>query len=161
MNSTTRVIVALGLSVGIVYLGIRYNGSSDKKAAEEKKQQQVAAMEAQQKIMDKLITEDTVVGTGQEAKAGDTVIVNYTGTFDDGKKFDSSYDYGQTFSFPLGAGRVIQGWDLGIPGMKVGGTRQLTIPSELAYGPQGYGSIPPNATLHFKVELVGIEKPTQ
>src|SRR5215212_10255379 len=98
---------------------------------------------------------DTKVGTGAEAKAGQTVSVHYTGTLTDGKKFDSSKDRGQPFNFPLGAGRVIKGWDEGVAGMKVGGVRKLTIPSNLGYGAQGAGGvIPPNATLVFDVDLL-------
>ena len=100
---------------------------------------------------------DQVVGTGDVAVAGKTVSVHYTGWLENGKKFDSSVDRGQPFSFPLGAGRVIKGWDEGVQGMKVGGKRKLTIPSELGYGSRGAGGvIPPNATLIFDVELLGI-----
>lgn len=102
--------------------------------------------------------EDTVVGDGTEAKAGDTVSVHYTGWLDDGTKFDSSKDRHQAFEFPLGAGRVIKGWDEGVAGMKVGGTRKLTIPPELGYGERGAGNvIPPYSTLIFEVELLGIK----
>ena len=101
---------------------------------------------------------DTKVGTGAEAKAGQTVSVHYTGTLTDGKKFDSSKDRGQPFSFPLGAGRVIKGWDEGVAGMKVGGVRRLTIPPQLGYGASGAaGVIPPNATLLFEVELLDVK----
>jgi FKBP-type peptidyl-prolyl cis-trans isomerase len=106
----------------------------------------------------KLETEDVTVGTGREAKAGDTVHVQYTGTLMDGKKFDSSYDHGgDPFKFTLGKGEVIKGWDQGVVGMKVGGKRKLRIPSGLGYGAQGSGSIPPNAGLLFDVELVSID----
>ena len=98
-------------------------------------------------------------GAGAEAKNGDTVTVHYTGTLENGTKFDSSLDRGTPFSFTLGTGEVIQGWDLGVLGMKVGEKRKLTIPSELGYGPQGAGGvIPPNATLIFEVELLGINQ---
>ena len=100
---------------------------------------------------------DQVVGTGEVAVAGKTVNVHYTGWLENGKKFDSSVDRGQPFSFPLGAGRVIKGWDEGVQGMKIGGKRKLTIPSDLGYGPRGAGGvIPPNATLIFDVELLGV-----
>jgi FKBP-type peptidyl-prolyl cis-trans isomerase FkpA len=106
--------------------------------------------------------EDTVTGTGAEAVAGRAVRVHYTGWLHDagaphgrGAKFDSSKDRGQPFAFDLGAGRVIRGWDEGVQGMKVGGTRVLTIPPELGYGVRGAGGvIPPNATLVFEVELL-------
>ena len=100
---------------------------------------------------------DEKVGTGAEAKAGQQVSVHYTGTLTNGTKFDSSKDRNQPFEFPLGAGRVIKGWDEGVAGMKVGGVRKLTIPAALGYGAQGAGGvIPPNATLLFEVELLGV-----
>ena len=102
--------------------------------------------------------DDLKVGTGAEAKAGQTVSVHYTGWLTDGKKFDSSVDRKQPFEFPLGMGRVIKGWDEGVQGMKVGGKRKLTIPAALGYGSRGAGgAIPPNATLTFDVELLGIK----
>ncbi len=100
---------------------------------------------------------DVVVGTGEVAVAGKTATVHYTGWLTNGKKFDSSVDRGQPFSFPLGAGRVIKGWDEGVQGMKVGGKRKLTIPPDLGYGARGAGGvIPPNATLVFDVELLAV-----
>lgn len=107
--------------------------------------------------VDKLIILDETVGTGVEAVAGKKVTVNYVGTLTDGTKFDSSYDRGTPFPFTLGAGGVIAGWDQGVAGMKVGGKRKLTIPSSLAYGPQGNGPIPGGATLIFEIELLGVE----
>jgi FKBP-type peptidyl-prolyl cis-trans isomerase len=103
-----------------------------------------------------LVIEDLVVGTGATAVAGDTVTVNYVGTLTNGTKFDSSYDRGQTFSFRVGAGSVIAGWDQGVPGMKVGGKRRLTIPPSLGYGSQAAGPIPANSTLVFEIDLVSI-----
>ena len=114
--------------------------------------------------MSQLQITDTTVGTGAEAVKGKTVVVHYTGWLYDpaasnnrGKKFDSSVDRGQPFTFPLGAGRVIKGWDEGVAGMKVGGKRTLVIPPGMAYGSRGAGGvIPPDATLLFDVELLGV-----
>jgi len=102
--------------------------------------------------------EDLKVGDGTEAVAGKKVTVHYTGTLTDGKKFDSSVDRKQPFTFNLGAGQVIRGWDVGVAGMKVGGKRKLTIPPNMGYGERGAGNvIPPNATLLFDVELLKVE----
>jgi FKBP-type peptidyl-prolyl cis-trans isomerase FkpA len=109
-----------------------------------------------------LTYEDKIEGMGAEAAAGNNVDVHYTGWLQNadgsaGKRFDSSKDRGDPFHFALGAGQVIKGWDEGVQGMKVGGTRVLTIPANLGYGPRGAGGvIPPNATLIFEVELLGV-----
>ena len=104
-----------------------------------------------------LEVEDLDVGTGAEATVGDNLVVHYEGRFVDGDIFDSSYDRDQTFSFTLGVRQVISGWDEGLVGMRVGGTRQLTIPPSMANGVNGTNSIPPGATLIFEVELVDIQ----
>ncbi len=106
-----------------------------------------------------LEVEDITVGMGQAAQSGDAIFVHYTGWLASGKKFDSSRDRGAPFSFRLGSGQVIQGWDRGLVGMQVGGVRRLTIPPEQGYGDRevGGGLIPPNSTLIFEVELLSIE----
>ena len=106
-----------------------------------------------------LEVEDITVGVGQAAQSGDTISVHYTGWLASGKKFDSSRDRGTPFSFRLGSGQVIQGWDRGLIGMQVGGVRRLTIPPDQGYGNRdvGGGLIPPNSTLIFEVELLSIE----
>ena len=107
---------------------------------------------------DGLVIEELKVGTGPVAKAGQTVTVNYTGWLTNGQKFDSSVDRNEPFTFHLGAGEVIKVWDEGVQGMKVGGKRKLTIPPSLGYGARGAGGvIPPNATLIFEVELLGVK----
>jgi FKBP-type peptidyl-prolyl cis-trans isomerase len=100
---------------------------------------------------------DLETGQGEEARPGKTVDVHYTGWLENGTKFDSSLDRGRPFSFRLGGGQVIRGWDEGVAGMKIGGKRRLTIPADLGYGARGAGGvIPPNATLIFEVELLGV-----
>ena len=106
---------------------------------------------------DGLVVQDITLGTGPEVKAGDTVVMNYIGTLQDGTKFDSSYDRNQPFTTQIGVGQVIQGWDEGVPGMMVGGKRKLIIPPALGYGNQAVGTIPPNSTLVFEVELLQIK----
>ncbi len=122
-------------------------------AAQEKKEKVVTTSSG-------LKYEDIKEGKGTAAKKGDTVAVHYTGWLKDGKKFDSSKDSGKPFSFQLGAGKVIKGWDEGVQGMKEGGVRKLIIPSQLAYGERGSGGvIPPNAELTFEVELLKVKGP--
>jgi FKBP-type peptidyl-prolyl cis-trans isomerase len=105
----------------------------------------------------KITKEDLAIGTGEEAKTGDTVSVNYKGSLTNGKQFDSSYDRKEPFSFTIGKGEVIKGWDEGVVGMKIGGKRKLTIPPELGYGSNAQGEIPANSTLVFEVELLTVK----
>jgi FKBP-type peptidyl-prolyl cis-trans isomerase len=162
MNKTIILsVVFVVLAVVIIWGGAWYVGqmqtaqSQQDALSAQVEAQQAAASQSQ--LMQNLKIEDVTVGTGAVAQAGDNVTVQYTGTLDDGSKFDSSYDHGQAFTFPLGAGKVIKGWDLGVVGMRVGGKRNLTIPPELGYGGNGFPPvIPPNATLHFVIELVAV-----
>jgi FKBP-type peptidyl-prolyl cis-trans isomerase FkpA len=109
-------------------------------------------------MAEELMIEELAAGNGTEATSGKTVDVHYTGWLTTGQKFDSSVDRGKPFSFKLGAGQVIKGWDEGVKGMKVGGKRKLTIPPKMAYGERGFpGAIPPNSTLVFEVELLGVK----
>jgi FKBP-type peptidyl-prolyl cis-trans isomerase FkpA len=104
-----------------------------------------------------LVIEDLTVGTGQVAATGNTVTVHYVGTLLNGTKFDSSYDRNQPYTFRLGVGAVIAGWDQGVVGMRVGGKRRLTIPPNLAYGNQANGPIPANSTLRFDIDLLNVQ----
>ena len=114
----------------------------------------------QNEIPTQLSGRDEVLGTGTIAAAGDTVTVNYVGALPDGTVFDASANHGQPFAFKLGGGQVIKGWDVGVAGMKVGGTRLLIIPPSFGYGAQAMGSIPANSTLMFEVQLVDVQKPS-
>ena len=140
MNSKVIIIIAVVVIVlGAVFLMKNQMGSGSGGSVTELK------------------IEELKVGTGDEAVAGKPVSVHYTGWLTDGKKFDSSLDRGQPFTFQLGGGQVIRGWDQGVAGMEVGGKRKLTIPSNMGYGERGAGAvIPPNATLVFEVELLKV-----
>lgn len=142
------VVIAVVL-VGILIGGGLISGlfTSTNKAEDTSKAQQEAQMQSK----------DILVGTGDVAVAGKEVTVHYTGTFTDGKKFDSSIDRGEPFKFTLGAGQVIKGWDLGVEGMKVGGKRILVIPPQFGYGANDNGPIPGNSTLLFMIELLGVK----
>lgn len=141
------VIVVLILSVG-AYFQIQNN----KKMLEDLNSNQTADNSESVKI--EILKE----GSGEGAKNGDTISVHYVGMFEDGTKFDSSRDRGEPFSFILGAGKIIRGWDLGVLGMKVGEIRKLTIPPSLGYGANDYGPIPGGSTLIFEIELLQINK---
>ncbi len=148
MKNAQYVIIAL-IVIGAVYALFTYTQKSTVKVLQTKKQMTVT---------NKLLIEDVKEGTGSAVVSGDTVVINYQGTLTNGEEFDSSYKRGVPFETAIGVGRVIQGWDEGVVGMKIGGKRKLTIPSDKAYGEQGIpGAIPPNATLIFTVELVGIK----
>jgi FKBP-type peptidyl-prolyl cis-trans isomerase len=137
----------------LISLALVASGCSGSKSPEERDRK---ASDVTTPVMS-LQIEDTKVGTGPEAVPGKRVSVHYTGTLMDGTKFDSSRDRNEPFEFRLGAGEVITGWDQGVKGMKVGGTRKLTIPPDLAYKSEGSPPvIPPNATLKFDIELLGV-----
>ena len=106
---------------------------------------------------EKLLVDDVVIGIGDSAVAGDTVVVHYIGSLQNGQQFDNSYQKGESFTFTLGEGKVIKGWEQGVIGMQTGGQRILVIPSELGYGENGIGPIPGNATLVFAIELLEIK----
>lgn len=140
-NKTLIILITLLVVAGLVY----YFGFYDREN------------ESLEKDMGPLKIKILEEGTGRGAQNGDTVFVHYTGTLENGTKFDSSLDRGKPFSFVLGSGQVIRGWEQGVLGMKVGEKRILTIAPELAYGSRGIGSmIPPNSTLFFEVELLEI-----
>lgn len=156
--SPVRIAIFIVIAIALLWSGMEYNRQADVKSASER----IAAAEAEQKkmqdLLGKLKITDIKEGTGPAVVSGNQVAVQYTGTLTDGTKFDSSYDRGgQPLEFVVGRGELIQGWDLGILGMKVGGKRNLTIPPELAYGDRAVGPIPPNSTLNFELELVSIK----
>jgi FKBP-type peptidyl-prolyl cis-trans isomerase len=162
MKRSISFILFAVIAVALIWVGVWYDNRSSDQANQAELQQGQAAQQTQTQLMDQLKITDTVVGTGTEAESGDAVSVLYTGTLDNGMVFDASSLHGnQPFPFVLGAGQVIQGWDLGVVGMKVGGTRELTIPPALAYGSQAVGNIPPNSTLHFTVKLLSVSSTQQ
>ena len=148
-------IVALVILIGVVVLLFKFSTPNPEVSDITVDKDKSATNSANTQ---ELKIEDIKVGTGSaEVKSGDTISIHYLGTLENGTKFDSSYDRGQPLETQIGVGRVIQGWDQGVLGMKVGGKRKLTIPPDLGYGAQGVGNvIPPNSTLIFEVELVGI-----
>ncbi len=136
------IILGVALLGGILYIGLNTQNN-----------QEQASPNA-----DGLVIENLKIGSGPAAQNSDILSVNYVGTLLDGTKFDSSYDRNQSFSFVLGQGQVIAGWEQGVLGMKIGGKRKLTIPPSLGYGEYGAGNlIPPNATLIFEIELLSIK----
>lgn len=164
--NVTGTGIAVGLAV-VIALGFLYFGPSlfmSPATTETMAQAENLTVPMQnplqpgQPLPTELTIQDTVVGTGAEAVPGSEVTVNYVGMLPDGTVFDASANHGQPFSFPLGAGAVIPGWDQGVAGMKEGGKRVLVIPPDLAYGAAGAGGvIPPNATLIFEVELLQVK----
>ena len=151
LNVLVYIAVIAAVTVGLIY-ALKSSFASKLNVAQNQNPAQ------NNTVQEELKKEDLVVGKGAEAIDGKTVTVHYTGTLTDGTKFDSSVDRKEPFSFVLGAGEVIQGWDQGVLGMKIGEKRRLTVPSSLGYGPGGYPPvIPPNATLIFEVELLSIQ----
>jgi len=147
------------LVVGLITFGIIYAVNYKSKPIEIKKDVVAESTPVvENNNVEELKIEDSVIGTGAEAVSGKLITVNYTGTLTDGTKFDSSLNPGRTpFEFTLGVGQVIEGWDKGFAGMKIGGKRKLTIPSSMGYGDMGSGPIPPKATLIFEVELLDVK----
>ena len=156
MKPVVFIVLIVGV-VGILLFTVLFSKAPQEKESSPSSNQQQAE-ESLPVLEASLQISDVTVGKGKEAKTGNKVSVHYKGTLLDGTKFDSSYDRGKPFEFVLGAGQVIQGWDQGVGGMKVGGKRKLVIPPLLAYGEQGIpGAIPPNATLMFEVELLDVK----
>lgn len=149
--SDGEAMVASAPTAAVVVVGSGENITNERTSA------LVEAADARGNIK-KLVIDDIQIGTGDEVKVGDTVEVHYIGTLQGGLEFDNSKKRGQTFSFIVGEGRVIKGWEEGLVGMKVGGQRILVIPPEMAYGNQAIGPIPANSTLVFAIELISINK---
>lgn len=149
MDKKTIIAVA----IAVVLVGLLLGGGLIGGLFTSNKTQDTEMQQANGQIQSK----DIIVGTGDIATAGKEVTVHYTGVFSDGKKFDSSLDRGVPFTFNLGSGMVIKGWDMGVEGMKVGGKRVLVIPPQFGYGDKDYGPIPGNSTLIFEIELLGVK----
>ncbi len=169
----TQTAIAVALAVGVVAFFFMFNGLSFFEGQQQQPssvdQAQILQTETTQTTMPandvtQLQVTDEVVGTGATAVAGNSVTVNYVGSFTNGTVFDASASHPETangFTFVLGAGQVIKGWDDGVAGMKVGGKRKLVVPASLGYGPNDYGPIPGNSTLVFEVELLKVQKAGQ
>jgi len=151
MKKEKGIVIAIAIIIVLFFVGGTVLWNSFTSSDNNKEETQMTQEESQIQM------NDIVVGSGDVATAGKEITVNYTGVFTDGKKFDSSLDRGVPFTFKLGAGLVIKGWDVGIEGMKVGGKRILVIPPQFAYGENDYGPIPGNSTLIFQVELLGVK----
>lgn len=152
--------IILIIIILIVFMFVFYFLAQDSQEDKTQEESETKEMVSDDNEEEELQIEVLKQGTGEEVKNGDNIVVHYTGTLEDGTKFDSSLDRGKPFVFTLGIGQVIKGWDMGILGMKVGEKRKLVIPSEFGYGKTGTpgGPIPPNATLIFEVELLSINK---
>lgn len=155
MKKIILIIIILIVFMSVFYFLAR-DSQEDKTQEESETEEMVLDSSEEQELQIEILKQ----GTGEEAKSGDNITVHYTGTLEDGTKFDSSLERGKPFVFTLGIGQVIKGWDMGVLGMKVGEKRKLVIPPELGYGETGTpgGPIPPNATLIFEVELLSINK---
>jgi peptidylprolyl isomerase len=150
-NKALPIVIILVILAGIIYL-LSEPVSQNNTPTNSQASSSASSPSSQLKV------EDTKIGEGREVKSGDTVSIHYTGTLENGTKFDSSYDRKEPFETKIGVGQVIKGWDEGVVGMKVGGKRHLVIPPDLGYGPDGSPpAIPPNSTLIFDVELVAIK----
>lgn len=153
-----KVLLFLVVAVVVIYAAVKYRPNIGALVEDSEEANQETQLTNTDESMDENFKiEDVKVGEGAEAVKGSEITVHYVGTLDDGTKFDSSRDRGTPFSFVLGSGMVIQGWEEGFEGMKVGGVRKLTIPPSMGYGDRAIGSIPPSSTLHFEVELLGVK----
>ncbi len=162
MSQTEWIAVSLVLIIIFVvfYLFVPFRFFGGNKDTTKTSSETSSSVET--RVVSEIITDsglgikDTKIGEGEEARSGKTLTVNYAGRLVDGTKFDSSFDRGVPFTFVLGQGSVIKGWEEGFDGMRVGGQRTLTIPPSLGYGSSGVGSIPPNSTLIFEVQLLNV-----
>lgn len=165
MKTTSILFVTLGVVIALAGCGKKPEVSSQANdtaapASTTETQAQAPTSPEQQPAEEKIVIKDKKVGKGSPVETGDEITVHYKGWLDDGTVFDTSMQPDrEPFSFVVGVGQVIQGWEEGVIGMKVGGVRELTIPSSKGYGPAGQGAIPPNATLHFEIKLLKISKP--